>query len=205
MKKIRIENRIYDVVDINEFANHRELYPPKFTAIQYGDTVLPIKNKISDEGPGVYYKSGSPIVHIVKPMEEESNGYSASGIIDYDNAKDIGEIINNNKLIKDIQADIVTNSDNVFQLKIGDTDTPEMKALKNAINYKQVDKKQYEDRFDQFQNDMRLLKGSRITLSKLVSICGAFDISAELILRDKPGCPNPMSTEISVDLTDTEA
>ena len=96
----------------------------------------------------------------------------------------------------------MATTDNIFYLKIGDDDTPEMKALKNAINAKQVDKKQYEDRFDQFQNDMRLLKGNSITLGKLISICGAFDISAELTLRDKPDIPNPMNTEIVVDLTE---
>jgi hypothetical protein len=78
-----------------------------------------------------------------------------------------------------------------------------MKALKNAINLKQVDRKRYEDRFDQYQNDMRLLRGSTITLSKLVSICAAFDISADLTLRDKAyDIPNPMNTEITVDLTE---
>ena len=77
-----------------------------------------------------------------------------------------------------------------------------MRALKQAINSKQVDKKQYEDRFEQYQNDMRLLKGSSITLGKLVSICTAFDIGVDLTLRDKEDCPNPMNTEIVVDLTE---
>jgi hypothetical protein len=50
---------------------------------------------------------------------------------------------------------------------------------------------------------MRLLRGSTITLSKLVSICAAFDISADLTLRDKAyDIPNPMNTEITVDLTE---
>ena len=104
-------------------------------------------------------------------------------------------------MIKDIQSEIMTTSDNILHLNIGNDDTPEMRALKTAINSKHVDKKQYEDRFDQFQNDMRLLKGSSITLGKLISICGSFDIEAELTLRDKEDIPNPMNTEITVDLT----
>ena len=78
-----------------------------------------------------------------------------------------------------------------------------MKALKQAINLKQADKTQYEDRFTQYQNDMRLLtKGKSITLGKLISLCDIFDISAELILKDKSNnVPNPMNSEINIDLT----
>ena len=49
---------------------------------------------------------------------------------------------------------------------------------------------------------MRRLKGNSITLAKLISICNAFDISAELTLKDKDGIPNPMNTEVTVDLTE---
>ena len=104
-------------------------------------------------------------------------------------------------MLRDIQHDIITTSDNVLKLNVGEMDTPEMKALKNAINSKAIDKKQYEDRFDQFQNDMRLLKGSSITLGKLISICSAFDIDAELTLKDKDDAPNPMGQEFTVELT----
>ena len=140
------------------------------------------------------------ICPIQKP--ENPDAYSATKIIDYDNSKDIGDIIRNNELIADIQSELLTTSDNIFHLRITNDDTPEMKALKSAINAKQVDKRQYEDRFDQFQNDMRLLKGNSITLAKLISICNAFDIDAELTLRDKQDIPNPMNTEFTVDLTE---
>ena len=77
-----------------------------------------------------------------------------------------------------------------------------MKAVKEAINLKKVDKKQYESRFDQFQNDIRLLKGKSITLGKMISICNNFDISAEITLRDREGCANPMNSEIKINLTE---
>ena len=77
-----------------------------------------------------------------------------------------------------------------------------MKSVKVAINLKQVDIKQYENRFDQFQNDIRLLKGKSITLAKLISTCNNFDISAELTLRDREGCANPMNTELKINLTE---
>ena len=83
-----------------------------------------------------------------------------------------------------------------------DEEDAKMKAVKEAINLKQVDIKQYENRFDQFQNDIRLLKGKSITLAKLISTCNNFDISAELTLRDREGCANPMNTELKINLTE---
>ena len=103
-----------------------------------------------------------------------------------------------------MENEILTDRNNVFSINIGDNDTPEMKALKTAINTKRVDKRNYESRFEQFQNDMRLLKGNTITLAKLISFCDKFDIDAELTLRDKNDgdIPNPIGTEISVNLTE---
>ena len=97
---------------------------------------------------------------------------------------------------------MVNGKDNIFYLNITQEDTPEMRALKTAINNKQVDKKAYEDRFDQFQNDMRLLKGHSITLAKMIGICNGFDIACELTLRDKDGAANPMGDPITLDLTE---
>lgn len=200
MKKIELENKIYNVVTMEEYTENPDLYNPKFTAIETHNTVLPIKNRTTDTGPGVYYQPRAMCCQIQKP--DNPKDYSTDKIIDYTNPQNIGEILKNNALIKDIQSEIMTTSDDIFFLKVGDADTPEMKALKTAINSKQVNKSQYEDRFSQFQNDMRLLKGNSITLGKLISICGAFDISAELTLKDKSNIPNPMNTEITVDLTE---
>ena len=202
MKKMQINNKIYNVVTMSEYVATQELYDEKFTAIQDHGIVLPIKQK-TDVGPGYYIQSDSMVHTIIKPPEQDINKYSESNIIDYNNAKSIGDIMKNNNMLRDIQSEFITDDENILNLKITDDDTPEMKALKTAINYKQADKSQYEDRFDQYQNDMRLLtKGTSITLGKLISICSVFDISAELVLRDKEGAPNPMNTEISIDLTE---
>jgi hypothetical protein len=100
---------------------------------------------------------------------------------------------------------MVSGKDNILTLTITPQDTPEMKALKTAINSKQIDKKAYESRFDQFQNNMRLLKGPTITLAKMKEICEGFDIACELTLTDKEGAVNPIGTEIVVDLTEGRA
>lgn len=202
MKKMEINNRIYNVVTIDEYRNSSELYDNKFTAIQDHGIVLPIKQK-NDFGAGYYIQSDSMVSLIKKPPENMIDEYSENKIIDYNNAKSIGDIIKNNEMLRDIQSEFIVDDENILNLTISDNDTPEMKALKSAINSKKADKSQYEDRFDQYQNDMRLLtKGTSITLGKLISICSVFDISAELVLKDKDAAPNPMNRVISIDLTE---
>ena len=204
MKKMQIGKCLYNVLPTEEYVNNQDLYNPRFSAVEVrgGEYVLPINSRVTDTCPGIYIYQDGMVGVINKPEPDDYEEYSSDKIIDYSNPKSIGDIFKNNQLVRDIQNDIITNSDNVLQLNIGANDTPEMKALKSAINAKGVDKKQYEDRFDQFQNDMRLLKGSSITLGKLISICSSFDIAAELTLRDKPDVPNPIGTEFTVDLTE---
>jgi len=200
MKKVNIEDKMYSVCTMEQYTENPDLYTPKFTAIQVGDRVLPIRNRSTESGPGIYYQPGAMVAIVNKPDNEAE--YSADKIIDFDNAKCIDEIFQKRQLIRDIQDEIMTTSENVLQLKIGEKDTPEMKALKNALNLKRIDPKQYEDRFDQFQNDMRLIKGNSITLGKLISISNAFDLSVDLTIRDKDeNVPNPMHQEFNIDLT----
>lgn len=201
MKKALIGNRLYDVVDKEEYSVNRDIYNPRFTAIQTHGQVYPIKNK-TESGVGIYYSQGNnAICKVIKPDKNDMS-YDESIIIDYSNCKTVNDIIKNENLVRNIENEILTNKDNIFSLNIGPDDTPEMKAVKEAINLKQVDIKQYENRFDQFQNDIRLLKGKSITLAKLISTCNNFDISAELTLRDREGCANPMNTELKINLTE---
>ena len=203
MKKIGIGNKLYDVTTMNEYNEMKDAFNPKFTAIETSNGVtLPIKGK-TDEGPGIYFQGNGMVALVEKPDQEHKKLYDSDKIIDYSNPKNIDDVINNDKLVRDIENDILTTKENIFQLNIGNDDSPEMVAVKQAINTKQVDIKQYESRFDQFQNDLRLLKGKSITLGKLISTCNNFDIDATLILKDKQGdIANPMNTEITISLTD---
>ena len=200
MKKALINNRLYDVVAMDEYTDNQDLYKPRFTAIEAHDKVLPIKNR-NDSDVGIYYQNNGVVCEVKKP-EPDDHTYDSSNIIDYSDCKTVKDVINKDNLVRDIENEILTTKDNIFSLNIGPDDTPEMKAVKEAINLKQVDIKQYENRFDQFQNDIRLLKGKSITLGKLISTCDNFDISAELILKDRDGCANPMNSEIRINLTE---
>lgn len=200
---MEIERKLYSVTTMTDYTDNADIYSQKGTAVEVAGRVLPIRNPAIDNGPGVYYVPGALVADVVKPPASSEDHYLADRIIDLSSPKDIGEVIQKNELIRNIQNELmVSGKDNVLCLPISQEDTPEMKALKNAINMKRVNKKAYEDRFDQFQNDMRLLKGSTITLAKMVAICNGFDISCIMTLKDKDGAVNPMDSEISLDLTE---
>ena len=164
MKKALINNRLYDVVSMQEYSKNQDLYNPRFTAIEGHGKVLPIKNR-NETGVGIYYQNGGAVCSVEKP-DPEDHSYNDSIIIDYSDCKTVKDVIQKDNLVRDIENEILTNKDNIFNLNI------------------------------------RLLKGKSITLGKLISTCNNFDISAEITLRDREGCANPMNSEIKINLTE---
>lgn len=201
MRKVRIGRSLYNVVDSNEYCQNPRGYNTKFTAVPVYNSqyVLPINPRPNMQQPGVYFYPNGMMGIVNKP--QDYTNYMYSNVIDWRSAANVQQVIQYNNALRNIQDDIITTSDNVLKLPICEEDTLVMKQLKMAINDKMIDKKQYEDRFPQFQNDMRLLRGHSITLGKLISICAAFDIAVELTLKDKPNAPNPIGSEYVVDLT----
>lgn len=200
-KKIRIDDKIYDVATLEEYSNFKDAFIPQYTAIYDADTslVLPVKSK-NDKGPGIVVGTG--ICYCTEPVTNREQ-YFSSNIIDFDNTTSIHDMMEKQSVVKSLERDILTSPDNIFTPKIFDDDAPEMKALKEAVIAKNIDLDKYEHRFaGNYSNDKRLLQKSTISLPMTKRLCNALDIEAVLILRDKPGdIPNPMNKTIEVNLT----
>lgn len=201
-KKMRINDRIYDVTSLEEYAKFKDAYIPQYTAIHDPDTnlVLPIKNRYED-GPGIVVGNG--ISYVEEPDEDEVDIYLDSEIIDFDNAKNIHDMMEKQRIVRTLERDILTSPDNIFTPKIFDDDSPEMKALKTAVLDKHIDLDKYEPRFgSNYNNDKRLFNKNNISLSMMKRMCEALDIEATLILTDKSSdVPNPIGRTIEVKLT----
>ena len=201
-KKMRINDRIYDVTSLEEYAKFKDAYIPQYTAIHDPETnlVLPIKNRYED-GPGIVIGNG--ISYIDEPDEDEADNYLDSEIIDFDNAKNIHDMMEKQRIVRTLERDILTSPDNIFTPKIFDDDSPEMKALKTAVLDKHIDLDKYEPRFgSNYNNDKRLFNKNNISLSMMKRMCEALDIEATLILTDKSSdVPNPIGRTIEVKLT----
>ena len=113
------------------------------------------------------------------------------------------DFLSKNAQIRDMESTILSEIDSVFTPSIGENDSPEMKAFKEAIIMKHIDINKYAPRFgDNFLNDKRILKTGSITMNKLISMCQKLDIEVQLTLRDaSDDVINPMSEEITTILT----
>ena len=92
---MEINGKLYSVVDIDDFTENRELYNTKYTAIEVGDKVLPIRSSI-ETAPGIYYEPGALVSKAIKP-DEDDHEYDIDRMIDLSSPKDIGEVIEKNE------------------------------------------------------------------------------------------------------------
>jgi len=200
--KAKIGETIYDVVSYEEYYRNMSLYPAAYTAIRYGDGYIYPIRPLSDYRPGAYMTG---CLDVFKPptTATECAMYSEQNIIDFTKAEGMRDLITCSQMLNAAERSILTNIDNLFIPDIGENDTPEMQALKQAIIAKHIDLDKYEPRFGpNYNNDKRLLRKDRITFDKFRTIGECLDIKATLTIEDaNPDVPNPIGRAISVEIT----
>ena len=205
IKKIRIDSKIYDVTSQEKYCSNPEKYDSNYTAIESEGLAYPLINKtdyyngvpgVLDAGLVMFYNQPAPN----NPMIDQ---YNMQNAIDFSNAKSMKTIIEKSNMVKSLENEILVNSDNITVIKSDDNDDAEMAALKEAINCKQCDINAYSTRFNgNLLNDIRILKGHSITLSKLKTYGNALDMKMTLTIEDQnPDVPNPIGKSISVEIT----
>ena len=212
-KKGALDGRMYDIVEQSQYDSNRNLFGNTSTAIEYVDPdsgntyVLPFRNQ-SDDRPGIYdmHPIGGGVYFTRLPQnEEEKSEYNKDNleIIDFNNASTMSEMITMKQQLRELEADVLTDVDDVFLPTISVSDTKEMRALKEAVRKKKCDINKYADRFgDNFLNDKRIFRGNSITMNKLISISDKLDMKVEIIISDKDNdVPNPIGEEIHAVLT----
>lgn len=202
-KKAKINGRVTTVVTPME-ALTNEIYQDKFTSVEIEgtDIILPVKKSYDPSSPGFYIMAEGKIGKIVYPNDDDREEYSSKNAIDFSNIQSMKDLINKQEEVKRMESEVLSNSDNLFKPIPKDNDSPEMKALKEAICLKNIDIDAYADRFlDNFNNDKRLLKGPSITMSKMKSIGNKLDMKITLTISDASSdVPNPIGKSISVDI-----
>ena len=201
LKKMKIEQKIYDVVTEAQFINTDRSFVTAPLAIERDGIVYP-ERKVNADGEhsvGVY--DLGPLIVYVPPSEEERIFLSSEHIIDFGSG-DIKNIIENSKRLQEQEKDILTTIDNVTKYHISENNEPEMVAIRTAVNLKGIDMLKYASRFkSNYNNDIRLLGKDKISISKLKSICSKLDIKPILVLEDMPGdIANPMGEKVVIEL-----
>lgn len=196
VEKIRIKDKLYDVIGYEEYSKHPDNYG-KFNAVKEGDYVYPVRGK-TDTGVGIYDNDDTTFEFIDPITEEDKDSYSVEHLISISDCKTIREVIEAQQKIKESERAILTKADNITFIKIGANDTPHMAALKEAINGKQIDIANYEYKFgSNYNNDMRLLGKPDITMNKLKSFLNKLDLKASIVIEDaSDDVPNPLRRKI---------
>ena len=207
--KAAINGQVVDVVDYDEYSNHIDCYNGRNDVaipvdMRGREILLPIKGSYSSNVtlPGVY--NAGCVDFLIYPDEAFAERYIPKDFISMSNTDDIKELIKNGDAARKLDEPFITSPDSITCIPIKETDQPEMKGLKMALNAKNIDIDKYAARFgDNYPNDKRQLKNSNATLKIIKRFCENCDMEAILTFRDKnPDVPNPMNTEITVSLTD---
>ena len=200
-KKATVNGRVTTVVTPQQ-ALENERYQNKFTSVEMNNTLLPVKKSYDPTSPGFYIVCDGKLGKAIYPSDNDKEFYSVENAIDFSDIKNMKELIAKQEEVKRMESEVLSNSDNLFKPIPKENDSPEMRAMKQAICLKNIDIDAYADRFaDNFNNDKRLLKGSTITIAKMKSICDKLDIKVTLTLSDASNTvPNPIGKSITVDI-----
>lgn len=208
MKKILVQKTILDVMNeddyirrsVNSSEINKELAAE--TAIEKDGYAYPVIIPASNtkETPKVIgVIDYGPCLKYNRPeTESDKEMYSINKAIDFDNTKNLQDMIQKTAELEKAEKSILIDKNNIYNIVINEDDTPEFALLKQAINNKQIDISSYKSRLsDSFSNNIRLLtNGNSITFSKLRTFAQVFDLECELIIRDKNNVVNPMGTEL---------
>ena len=207
--KAAINGQVVDVVDYDEYSNHIDCYSGRNDVaipvdMKGREILLPVKGRYNSNVtlPGVC--NAGCVDFLIYPDEAFAERYIPKDFISMNNTDDIRELIKNGDAARKLDEPFITSPDSITCIPIKETDQPEMKGLKMALNAKNIDIDKYAARFgDNYPNDKRQLKNSNATLKIIKRFCENCDMEAILTFKDKnPDVPNPMNTEITVSLTD---
>lgn len=208
VEKVVIDNKTMDVITPEALQRLIKLDNPitSGTVVKMGDYVYPITKKVNYDTPSVSAVEGIEL--FVHPKtDEDKEKYSVKNIISLgcENITSLKESIEAMDKLKSLETTRLAIVNDVLNLPIREADLPELVAVKEAINAKEIDTDSYKGKFSSdsdYNNDMRALKSSNtITFLKAKRILEAFDIDMYITLKDKPDAVNPMGTEITMKLT----
>lgn len=205
-KKMAISRNLYDVYSEEEYNHKYNINPSTMrelessSAIQRGEYVYPvISTNAPFVSPGV--KNYGVVLQYNHPQTEtEKEEYSSKHLIDFSHVTDCADMIRKTAEIQAADQSVLTKVNNITEFVEKEEDTPEFRLLKQALNQKCIDINSYKHRFEsEFSNDLRILtQCNSITFNKLRTIANAVDMEVELVIKDKPGCANPIGEELRV-------
>lgn len=198
--KANIGNNMYDVVSLEQYQENPNQFLQNHIAIKEGDYLYPVLTQ-TQQGPGV--RVGDTMSVFEHPStESQKKTYSKDNMIDFSDVDSMASMIDKLDAVKKLESGVLTSGEDIVVYKIDPLDTPEMAALKTAVNKKHIDLDKYAYRLGaNFNNDKRLFNKHSISLGMLKRLATALDMQVTLSIKDVPEAPNPIGEEINVDIT----
>ena len=211
IRKMKIDSEYVDVATIEEYARCPQIYDGQ-TAIMVEGYALPIIPVNDTRSIGIRVGAGLVMPYNLPQTEEDKEKYSLDNMIDMSHPENYQEVVEKTMQMRATEREILSTVDNKTSPTISPKDTPQMAALKTAIDMKNMDIDSYAHRFgskSNYANNKRLLCGQSansgqtdISLKKLVQFGNALDMKITLTIEDaSPDVPNPMGHPISTVIT----
>ncbi len=169
---------------------------------QYNDYVYPYRGEVDslDEAVqvGIYLIRGRAFP--VRPRNDEERMIFHKDRIIQLTPDCIFRNLNDMVIDPVIETEVITDGD-VFKPALRQTDDIALAAMKYAIGQKNINFNQYGHKFSDMatKNNGRraLTHGNTLKMDMLSRFADVFDLNAGIIIWDKYGCPNPMSSDYS--------
>lgn len=194
-------------IDINDTVYNVSKYKDgvklkKGKAYIKGEYVYPFRGKFNDgkKKVGIYKKDDDSVVFIKPFGKTRRLKYNIKNIYTID-LNEVVDIITKEGVMEPDLDVIMGETDSVFAPIITSGDNPLQILIKKALQNKQIDLKNYKNRFANSSKMSNckgaLLKHGKMSFEKFLIWCDVLDIEVELIIKDKPKCANPMETQHS--------
>lgn len=195
IRKTKINGKVYDVCTLDNYVQNPSLYKSSITAIEVEGYTYPIRQKY-DNSPGIYVGKDVSLIN----YPENKSEYSVDKLIDFNNLTDIRDAMEKQKMVKDMEKEILSNQDNITHFQPDPDDSPMMAGLKEAINRKHCNLDAYASRIGpNYNNDRRLFTKHKISSQKAESICTSTDIKMTVTFEDmSPDVANPMREPVTI-------
>lgn len=199
IKKGKVNNEIVDVITSEEYFKNPTMYDTS-TAVQIDNYLLPIRKTLNRDEVAFYPHEN--YANLVLPKEKDKDLYSANQVIDFSDKNNFKEIIEKTQKLKNMEREILTSPDNIYEPRITEKTSPEMRLFKEAVGLKKIDIDKYKSRIKGFANDKRILDNDRISFDKMKALGKSFDMKISLTIEDDDkDVPNPMGKKISTVIT----
>ena len=168
--------------------------------------ILPIMNNYNNmDKPGIYSSSDGKISIITYPNKDEESIYTPAGddVITFSDHSSLQSISDaKRRLDESINRLLEVDGGDVYKPPLLETDSAEMRAMKECIIAKNIDLDKYKDRFGaNYPNDKRKLKDDNITLNMISRMCENLDIKLDLVFTDvNSDVPNAMNKVIRANI-----